>query len=231
MIRPMPFVLPFVPRSRSGTGTAAGTAVGTGGLAASEVLAALESKDLEALLAGDAQAIGPIYLRESARVYRYAQALCGNPAWAADATQEAFVALALRPHAFDASKGPLGAYLAGVARHALARMWRLERKEQPLASSEDPDHEPLGDETTAAANSASPEALMERAQDGAAVWAALRQLPAIFREAVVLVDLQERPYAEAAAIAGIELNTLRTRLHRARNRLATLLCAEQERTP
>jgi RNA polymerase sigma-70 factor (ECF subfamily) len=223
MIRPMPFVLPFVPRSRSG--------LGTGSLAASDALAALESPDLVALRSGDAQAIGPIYARESARVYRYAHALCGNPAWAADATQEAFVALALRPQAFDASKGPLGAYLAGVARHALTRMWRLERKQQSLTSPEDPNHELLGDECAASATSASPETLMEQAQDGAAVWAALRQLPAIFREAVILVDLQERPYAEAAAIAGIELNTLRTRLHRARIRLATLLGAEQERTP
>jgi RNA polymerase sigma-70 factor (ECF subfamily) len=42
---------------------------------------------------------------------------------------------------------------------------------------------------------------------------------------VVLVDLQERPYAEAARIAGIELNTMRTRLHRARSRLSALLGA------
>ena len=64
-----------------------------------------------------------------------------------------------------------------------------------------------------------------RAQSGAEVWLALRQLPVAFREAVVLVDLQERPYAEAAQIAGIELNTLRTRLHRGRARLAALLNA------
>ena len=49
--------------------------------------------------------------------------------------------------------------------------------------------------------------------------------PAPFREALVLVDLQERPYAEAAQVAGIEINTLRTRLHRGRQRLAALLNA------
>jgi len=43
------------------------------------------------------------------------------------------------------------------------------------------------------------------------------------REALVLVDLQERSYAEAAQVAGVELNTLRTRLHRGRARLADLL--------
>jgi RNA polymerase sigma-70 factor (ECF subfamily) len=55
--------------------------------------------------------------------------------------------------------------------------------------------------------------------------AGLRALPAPFREALLLVDLQERPYAEAARIAGIEVNTLRTRLHRARLKLAALLNA------
>ncbi|MFO1266575.1 MAG: sigma factor-like helix-turn-helix DNA-binding protein [Rubrivivax sp.] len=77
-----------------------------------------------------------------------------------------------------------------------------------------------------AADAATPEALLVRTQEVQALWAALRALPAVFREAVVLVDLQERPYAEAAQIAGIELNTLRTRLHRARARLARLLGAE-----
>lgn len=168
-----------------------------------------------ALSAGDANAIEPIYRSESGRVYRYAVALCGNPSWAADATQEAFVALVLRPQGFDATRGTLGAYLAGVARHALAARWREVRAEQPLAEEHDSDDSP--------ALAVSPEELLVRAQSGAEVWTALRQLPAIFREALVLVDLQERPYAEAAAIAGIELNTLRTRLHRARAKLAALL--------
>ena len=44
-------------------------------------------------------------------------------------------------------------------------------------------------------------------------------------EAVVLVDVQDRSYDEAAQIAGIELNTLRTRVHRGRAKLARLLAA------
>jgi RNA polymerase sigma-70 factor (ECF subfamily) len=39
----------------------------------------------------------------------------------------------------------------------------------------------------------------------------------------VLVDLQERSYEDAATIAGVSLDVLRTRLHRARQRLADLL--------
>ena len=72
---------------------------------------------------------------------------------------------------------------------------------------------------------ASPEQLLVRVQSTRELWRALAALPFIYREPVVLVDLQERSYLEAARIAGVELNTLRTRLHRARLRLATLLSA------
>jgi len=167
--------------------------------------------------AGDARALDQLYRREAAPVYRYALALSGNAAWAADATQEAFVALATRPQGFDAARGPVGAWLAGVARHALAARWREGRLEDPL-----PDE---GAEALAGTLDIDPEAMLVRQQDSAAFWSALRMLPTPCREALVLVDLQERPYAEAAAIAGIELNTLRTRLHRARGKLATLLGA------
>lgn len=182
---------------------------------------------LQALLAGDRSAIDTLYRSEAPRVYRYALALCGNPAWAADATQDAFVALALHPQGYDATRGPLGAYLAGAARHALSALWRQAQKEEPWpdddeAGSADEPHEAVV---------ASPESLLVQAQDGAAVWAALRLLPAAFREALVLVDLQERPYAEAGAIAGVPLNTLRTRLHRGRLRLAALLQAGSGGTP
>ncbi len=174
---------------------------------------------VQALTRGDRQALARLYQAEAAPVYRYALALCGNSAWAADATQEAFVALAARPQAFDANKGSLGAYLAGVARHALAARWREQRHESPWPDTDD-------DSTLdSASEAADPQLLLVSAQNSAAVWAALRQLPAPFCEAVVLVDLQERPYAEAAAIAGIELNTLRTRVHRGRLKLAALLGA------
>jgi RNA polymerase sigma-70 factor (ECF subfamily) len=196
---------------------------------------------LQRLAGGDFAALDSLYRRESARVYRYALAVCGNAAWAADATQDAFIALATRPQGFDPARGQIGAYLAGVARHALSARWRELRREVPHDASHEAAHGASFDaaqrevsldedalpepRSGAIGNAATPEQLLVRAQEVQALWAALRRLPVVFREAVVLVDLQERPYAEAAQIAGIELNTLRTRLHRARSRLAALLGA------
>lgn len=177
--------------------------------------------DDAALAAGvaarDSVTIEALYRRDAAAVYRYALALGGNAGWAADATQEAFVALVERRARFDPARGDsLAAFLGGIARHHLLKVWR----ERPLAELDEDD----GD-AAAEAVEASPESRLVQRQDHEALWAALRALPWPQREALVLVDLQQRPYAEAAAIAGIEPNTLRTRLHRGRDRLARLLGA------
>ena len=174
---------------------------------------------------GERAALEQLYRREAGAVYRYALALSGNEAWAADATQDAFLAFAQRPAAFDAQRGSLGAYLAGAARHTLLALWRQARGELVL---QDADTDADADDDAQAADSlyeACPEQLLVRAQSTRELWRALDALPFIYREPVVLVDLQERSYLDAARIAGVELNTLRTRLHRARLRLAHLLGA------
>lgn len=161
--------------------------------------------------AGDRGAIDAVYRLAGGPVYRYALALTGDAARAADATQEAFVAYWSRPAAFDPARGTLGAYLAGIARHALL----ATRREAALPDADDTDEPGVE----------SPEAVLVRLQDQEALWGAIRALPWSLREAVVLVDLQGRPYAEAASIAGVATDALRTRLFRARRRLALALDA------
>ncbi len=190
-------------------------------------------KLVQRLVQGDLQALEEIYRKEAGGVYRYALALCGNAAWAADVTQDVFIALAAQPQHFDAARATLGAYLAGAARHALLALWRRQRKELPLddaqsdgaSDSASDSHEGAMAESTAGGCGDSPETLLQRAQTEQALWRALRGLPWPFREALVLVDLQGRSYLEAAQIAGIELNTLRTRVHRGRKQLAMALDA------
>lgn len=59
--------------------------------------------------------------------------------------------------------------------------------------------------------------------DGETVQAALAELPAEFREAVLLVDVEELTYEEAATALGCPIGTVRSRLFRARRRLAAAL--------
>lgn len=180
-----------------------------------------EETDLMGRLAtGDRQALDLIYRAEAAEVYRFALAMSGNPAWAADAVQDAFVHLAEKPQGYDRNQGPLRAYLCGIARYKLLARWRESSGIKTIA-----DDEPGEDEDTLpdTPHIHSPEADLARSQDTQALWRAIARLPWVFREALVLVDIQERTYIEAAQIAGVEINTLRTRLHRARKRLADML--------
>ena len=61
------------------------------------------------------------------------------------------------------------------------------------------------------------------------LYDAIRQLPPLFRDVLILVELQEMSYADVAAIVGIEIGTVRSRLSRAKARLTQLLvqCGEQ----
>ena len=175
------------------------------------------------LVAGDTLALDLIYQEQSGPVYRYLLALCGDASVAADAMHDAFVALIDRPAGFDSTRGTLGAYLAGISRRVLWARWR-----DPLHQATSLDADEEGDFDEPAADAAEdPMQMLVTSQDVGALMTALRQLPWAFREAVVLVDLQERDYREAAAIAGIPLNTLRTRVLRGRRRLALALGAKQ----
>jgi RNA polymerase sigma-70 factor (ECF subfamily) len=162
--------------------------------------------------AGDRAALADLYARESGRVYRYALAMCGNEALAADVTQDTFIAFAQKPTGFDAARGALQGYLMGVARHHVLAGIRQT-------------HDALDTHTDEPVDTQDPDSLLLAKLDHTALMAAIAQLPVVFREALVLVELQEMSYADAAALAGIELNTLRTRLHRAKKKLAELLGA------
>jgi len=180
---------------------------------------AAAASDEAALLArvaeGDADALALVYRRESGSVYRYALALAGDEATALDAVQEAFAQLLKGPQGWQAGRGSLGAYLAGMARHQLLNQWRDARRHIPLDESLD-----TGDGAEAMPGS---DARLNQAQQHDGLWAAIRALSWPQREAIVLVDLQERSYEDAATIAGVSVDALRTRLHRARLRLADLL--------
>jgi len=181
---------------------------------------------LALLRQGRMQGLEPIYRRHSGKVYRYLLALGASQEAAADAMQDAFLGLAQQAQAFDPQRGTLSAYLAGIARHALLAQWRRQGRE--IAKEEDE-----GTETSSEmdASAPGPLELLESAANQRALWKAIEALPFVFREALLLVDIQERSYIEAATIAGIELNTLRTRVHRARLRLAQTLSVPSKNDP
>ncbi|NDG56411.1 MAG: RNA polymerase sigma factor, partial [Betaproteobacteria bacterium] len=155
------------------------------------------AEDLQGLVLlreGRMQGLEPIYRRHSGPVYRYLLALGASEESASDALHDAFLSFAQQAQAFDPQRGSLGAYLAGIARHALLAQWRRQGRE--VSTEADADFG-LGDPD--AASEPGPLDRLERETSQRALWRAIAMLPFVFREAVLLVDIQERSYVEAAS--------------------------------
>ncbi len=83
---------------------------------------------------------------------------------------------------------------------------------------DDPEHA-MATLADTSADSASAETLVVNASFDAVVDDAFRNLPDSFRRAVELVDIDGLTYAEAAALMGVPVGTVMSRLHRARRRM------------
>ena len=171
---------------------------------------------LRSAWSGDERAFTALYRLHQATVYRFAWLLTGSAAQAADITQDVFVELLSAPNGYDASRGSLAAYLCGIAR------FRAYRTMDSRLQSVD-DFDALVEAHAAHDAPVLPQERLERSRALQALYGAIRKLPPIFRDVLILVELQEMSYADTAAIAGIELGTVRSRLSRAKSRLAQLL--------
>jgi RNA polymerase sigma-70 factor (ECF subfamily) len=161
---------------------------------------------------GDEESFTVLYRRHQAGLYRFALRMTGN-AWAAEeVVQDVFMTLMREPKKYDSGRGAVGAYLFGIARNRV--MKHLERlpREFPL-------EEANGDGMPAseiAVNTFTPAHWAEQQERNDRVRAAVLDLPADFREAVVLCELEELSYEEAAQRSGCPIGTIRSRLHRGR---------------
>jgi RNA polymerase sigma-70 factor (ECF subfamily) len=171
------------------------------------------------LRSGDGLAFTELYGRWQGPLYRFALRMSGQPALAEDVVHEVFMTLIRGQAGFDPARGPLGAYLYGVARHQLQRRLARERTYVPLPEDDagepaqpDPDTDPLAELT--------------RRERVDRVRSAVRSLPLPYRETLVLCDLQALSYDEAARALECSPGTIRSRLHRARRLLLSKLQAE-----
>jgi len=188
-----------------------------------------DSKLLQSMLAGDEEAFAALYRRWQRGIYRFAFQMCGSQAVAEDVTQEVFMVLMREGHRFDPARGSLNAFLMGVARNHVLR--RLRRERFYVAIEEDSESDV--DKKQAALTNAGPLDELSRTETIELVRGAVLVLPEIYREVVVLCDLEEMSYAEAAEILGCAIGTVRSRLHRGRALLIEKLrpAYEEETAP
>lgn len=162
---------------------------------------------------GDRTAFAEIVELHQAAVFRFARSIARTDTEAEDALQETFLSAWRNAESFrgDAS---LRTWLLTIARNAVLRLQRRRVDEpeemQPL--------EELG--LAAGLGEESPEnhALRNEARD--VLTRALHELNVADREILLLRDVEGLSGADVAAVLGVELAAMKTRLHRARLRLA-----------
>ena len=175
---------------------------------------------LAGIASGDAAALSVLFRRRQQSVYRFALHLTGSPALADDVVQEVFVAVIRDAARFEPGRGTVSAWLCGIARNHVRR--RLEADRGLTAVD--------GEGLEAVMPAVQPEPLedLTKAERLEALNRAVLSLPLRYREVIVLCDLQEVPYQEAAHALGCAIGTVRSRLHRGRALLTAKMQAEQQ---
>lgn len=159
---------------------------------------------------GDEGAFLGLYRRRQGAIYRFTLHMSGSATVAEDITQEVFLALLREECGYDPVRGTLSGYLFGIARKLVLR--HLER------SRADVQLEPEAEDSALPELAVSEDPLenLTQYERVAALRRAVVTLPRRYREVVVLCDLEEVDYADAALALGCPIGTVRSRLHRAR---------------
>ena len=172
---------------------------------------------LERARQGDESAFGRLYERHRELVFRFAYRLSQSTEIAEEITQDCFISLLQAPQRFtpDVRRASLRTYLCAIARNLAFK--RLRSAEHETALDE-------WAENLAAPADGEPLQQVLAAEISEAVRQAVAALPLLQREALILFEYEDLSLAEIAEVAGVDVNTVKSRLHRARERLrATLM--------
>ena len=184
----------------------------------------LDIELLRRLAAGDEDAFVKFYRRHQGGLYRFALHMTGRPEAAADVVQETFIKLIHQLAKFDEGQGTPAAFLFGIARNHVRKA--QEKDGRYVALLEYGVNANRNGSAPHATSSLTGDVLFDELAHAEAVER-LRQavltLPAHYREAVTLCDLEGKSYAEAAVLLACPVGTVRSRLNRARDMLVERL--------
>jgi RNA polymerase sigma-70 factor (ECF subfamily) len=170
---------------------------------------------IAAVAAGDREAFASLYRRRRPDVYRFALHMTGAPAAAEDVAQDVFLTVIHEAGRYAPGRSGVVAWLLGIARNHARRRLAVRR------------YEPMPEAGAEPGVAADPVDGIVRGQEVEALRLALGTLPPAYREAVILCDLQELSYQDAAVAAGCAIGTVRSRLHRGRQILTATMRGER----
>jgi RNA polymerase sigma-70 factor (ECF subfamily) len=171
---------------------------------------------LEQAAFGDETAFAVIYERHRGLVFRFAYRLSQSREMAEEITHDCFLSLIKEPRRFKPREqsASLRTYLCAAARNLAFKRLRRTGAETAIDDFS---------EQLAAAESQGPLRLLLDAEVSDAVRKAIGELPPLQREALILFEYEELSLAEIAEVAGADVGAVKSRLHRARQRLRILL--------
>lgn len=173
---------------------------------------------LEAARAGDRAALEKLLALEERRIYAFGMRMCRNPDDARDVLQETMLAVAKNIESFR-GESSLPTWLFQIARSFCIKN-RRRRRGAPAT------HETLDDIAEHAADpTPGPEQAAGRREQQAMLQQALAALPASAREVLVLRDVEGLTAPEVAAVMGISVGAVKSKLHRARASLEQAFAA------
>jgi len=168
---------------------------------------------IEAARGGDADALETLILRYQPRVYRFGMKMCRNVDDAGDIVQETLLALARKVGEFrgDAS---ISTWLFAIARNACIRRRRRSKfapaREESLESLDAGLRDGIADASLGPERTAFGHELEQH------LTVAIDTLEAGQREVLVLRDVEGLSAPEVAEVLGINVDAVKSRLHRAR---------------
>lgn len=133
--------------------------------------------------------------------------MMSSPAAAEDVAQDVFLSLLRQPDRFDPGRGRLRSFLLGITRNLVLKRWRDENQWEELAD----------EKFLAAPIAAEPNEIAN------IVAEAVKALPLLQREALILAEYEELSLEEIARAVDSEIGTVKSRLHRARENLRRML--------
>lgn len=159
--------------------------------------------------AGDAGAVQEVYERHGRTMFSVALSVLGSRELAADCVQQAFVQAWRAAGSFDEERA-LGPWLHAITRRAAIDLYRREARHRTVDGDRapEPSTEPVA---------------IERTWETWEVRRALDQLPDDEREVIRLSHLEGLTHTEIAARTGVPVGTVKSRSHRAHQRLVELL--------
>jgi RNA polymerase sigma-70 factor, ECF subfamily len=169
---------------------------------------------IKAIAAGDEGAMRTLYARHNVRVFRFISRLVTEPGTAEDLVSEVFIDVWGQASRFQ-GRSQVTTWILSIARFkALSALHRRRRRDAEL---DDTAMELIEDTAD------SPEQTVLNSDLSAQLRTCLSQMSREHREVIDLVYYREKTIEEVADIMGTPKNTVKTRMHYARKRLAGLL--------